>query len=170
VKLLDSFVNRLLACEKAGVEPRYETFDGDDAGALALVISLNVQRRELTPGQRAIVAARRWGLDGHSKGGRPPKGGKPMETPVVSIRQLVKQFKVTENPRAPGKRSGVYLGRAPRGRFGSRPDRAARLAPDRWFSRAGSSAPAAPGRGRESPPNHPPDQTGHATDGPPAFA
>jgi hypothetical protein len=50
--------NRLPACEAAGVEPRFEDFEGDDAGALALVISLNVQRRDMTAGQRAIVAAR----------------------------------------------------------------------------------------------------------------
>lgn len=50
--------NRLLACERAGVEPRFEEFDGDDVGALALVISLNVQRRDLTAAQRAISAAR----------------------------------------------------------------------------------------------------------------
>ena len=31
---------------------------GDDAAAHALVISLNIQRRDLTAGQRAIVAAR----------------------------------------------------------------------------------------------------------------
>jgi len=29
----------LLACEKVGVEPRFEDFEGDDAAALALVIS-----------------------------------------------------------------------------------------------------------------------------------
>lgn len=50
--------NRLLACEKAGVEPTFSEYDGDDASALALVISLNVQRRDLTAAQRAIVAAR----------------------------------------------------------------------------------------------------------------
>jgi hypothetical protein len=48
----------LLACEKAGVEPTFTEHDGDDASALALVISLNVQRRDLTAAQRAIVAAR----------------------------------------------------------------------------------------------------------------
>jgi hypothetical protein len=48
--------NRLLACEKASVEPRFEEYDGDDP--LGLVISLNVQRRDLTRAQRAIVAAR----------------------------------------------------------------------------------------------------------------
>lgn len=50
--------NRLLACEKAGIEPTFTEFTGDDAGALAMVISLNVQRRDLTQAQRAIVAAR----------------------------------------------------------------------------------------------------------------
>jgi hypothetical protein len=64
----------LAACEKAGVEPRFEDHEGDDASALALVISLNVQRRDLTAGQRAIVAARylaeygdAWGGDRRSK-------------------------------------------------------------------------------------------------------
>lgn len=50
--------NRLLACQKAGVEPTFIEHEGDDASALALVISLNVQRRDLTSAQRAIVAAR----------------------------------------------------------------------------------------------------------------
>jgi ParB-like chromosome segregation protein Spo0J len=45
--------NRLLACEKAGVEPTFAEHEGDDASALALVISLNVQRRDMTAGQRA---------------------------------------------------------------------------------------------------------------------
>ena len=56
-KVLDGR-NRLLACERAKVEPRFRDFDGDDSAALALVISLNVQRRDLTAGQRAIVAAK----------------------------------------------------------------------------------------------------------------
>lgn len=50
--------NRLRACEMAGVKPTFSEYDGDDAGALALVISLNVQRRDLTAAQRAIVAAK----------------------------------------------------------------------------------------------------------------
>jgi ParB-like chromosome segregation protein Spo0J len=50
--------NRLAACEKAGKEPRFVEHDGDDPSALALVISENVQRRDLTAGQRALVAAR----------------------------------------------------------------------------------------------------------------
>jgi hypothetical protein len=55
-KILDGR-NRYLACQIVGVEPRFEEYDGDDAGALALVISMNVRRRSLTAGQRAAVAA-----------------------------------------------------------------------------------------------------------------
>ena len=50
--------NRLAACELAGAEPTFATFEGDDSAARAKVISLNVQRRGMTPAQRAIVAAR----------------------------------------------------------------------------------------------------------------
>jgi hypothetical protein len=41
---------------RAGVGPRFVDYDGDDP--LGLVISLNVQRRDMTAGQRALVAAR----------------------------------------------------------------------------------------------------------------
>lgn len=88
--------NRLLACEKAKVEPAFIEHEGDDASALALVISLNVQRRDLTGGQRALAAARKWGLDGYSKGGRPGKG-KLQESLAVSARQLAGQFKTTQD-------------------------------------------------------------------------
>lgn len=36
----------------------FSDYEGDDAGALAMVISLNVQRRDLTAAQRAVSAAR----------------------------------------------------------------------------------------------------------------
>ena len=47
--------NRLAACEIAGVEPRFETYDGDDPAGYAL--AANIVRRNLTKGQVAMIAA-----------------------------------------------------------------------------------------------------------------
>lgn len=54
-KILDGR-NRYLACMKAGVDPRFEEFSGNDA--LSFIISENLNRRHLNESQRAIVAAR----------------------------------------------------------------------------------------------------------------
>jgi N6-adenosine-specific RNA methylase IME4 len=56
-KVLDGR-NRQEACRRAGVEPRVEVFLGEDEAALELVRSKNLQRRQLTPAQRAFAAAR----------------------------------------------------------------------------------------------------------------
>jgi hypothetical protein len=49
--------NRYRACLRAHVDPHFETWDG--TGSLVdLVLSLNLHRRHLTVGQRALVAAR----------------------------------------------------------------------------------------------------------------
>lgn len=50
--------NRYLACLVAGVEPRFEIYEGDDP--LGFVVSLNVKRRNLSKQQLAIAAARAW--------------------------------------------------------------------------------------------------------------
>lgn len=48
--------NRYRACELAGVAPQYRTYQGDDAGLLHFVVSLNLHRRHLDVGQRAMIA------------------------------------------------------------------------------------------------------------------
>src|SRR5215471_1510615 len=51
--------NRALACAQAGVVPRYSTFVGTPAEALAHVWSTNMRRRHLTPSQAAIAEVKR---------------------------------------------------------------------------------------------------------------
>jgi len=50
--------NRWLACQRAKVDPQYRTFKGTEKGALALVVSANIQRRQLTPAEKAFAGAR----------------------------------------------------------------------------------------------------------------
>lgn len=50
--------NRWLACQRAKKEPHYRTFKGTPTGALALVVSANLKRRQLTIEQRAFAAAK----------------------------------------------------------------------------------------------------------------
>jgi ParB-like chromosome segregation protein Spo0J len=87
--------NRLLACEKANVEPAFIDHEGDDASAFARVISLNVQRRDLTAGQRAIVAARALQKIPERRGGS--RNGKAHGSCALPSRRTVAQkFKVGE--------------------------------------------------------------------------
>lgn len=46
--------NRLKACDLAGVPPKFETYEGNP---VALIVSANIKRRQMTPGQAAIAAA-----------------------------------------------------------------------------------------------------------------
>ncbi len=48
--------HRYRACIETGIEPRFEYHVGDDASALAYVLSTNIARRHLSVSQRSIVA------------------------------------------------------------------------------------------------------------------
>jgi ParB-like chromosome segregation protein Spo0J len=48
--------NRLAACELAGVQPRFMTYEGGDPDGYALAV--NIARRHLTTGARAIITER----------------------------------------------------------------------------------------------------------------
>jgi len=50
--------HRYMACQMAGVEPRFATFEGTEADALGCAVSHNVHRRNMGPAQRAMVAGR----------------------------------------------------------------------------------------------------------------
>lgn len=55
-KVLDGR-NRLRVCKELGIEPKFRDFEGKGT-ALDFVISINLMRRALTPGQKAAVVAR----------------------------------------------------------------------------------------------------------------
>ncbi len=46
--------NRLAACDLAGVDPKFETYDGDP---VAFIVGKNANRRQLSAGQRAMAIA-----------------------------------------------------------------------------------------------------------------
>jgi hypothetical protein len=48
--------NRLKACAIAGVEPRFEVYDGSDP--VGFIVSSNLKRRQLNESQRALIATR----------------------------------------------------------------------------------------------------------------
>src|SRR5271154_7144810 len=64
--------NRLSACQIAGVDPEFEAFDGNIP---ALIISADLQRRNLTKGQQAMAVAMIY--PEAEKGGRGNKGKAP---------------------------------------------------------------------------------------------
>ena len=47
--------HRYRACIENGIEPRFRKYEGDDP--VGAVLALNLHRRQLTPGQRALIAA-----------------------------------------------------------------------------------------------------------------
>ena len=64
--------NRYRACVKAGVEPVFKQFDGENI--VAFVLSANLHRRHMTPGQQAAIVASAQDWAKAQTVGRPEKG------------------------------------------------------------------------------------------------
>ena len=101
-KILDGR-NRLRACQAAGVEPKYEVFEGTDEEALSLVVSLNIARRHLTTPQKAVLALNLLPMERQAAQGRMTKGRPPKE-PTQTVGEVTGKGEATE---VAGRRVGV---------------------------------------------------------------
>jgi N6-adenosine-specific RNA methylase IME4 len=83
--------NRWRACELAGVEAVTRTYEGDDSGLVAFVVSLNLKRRHLNESQRAMIAARVANIQRGGDRGNQHTGGKPSieGLPVAAAAELL---------------------------------------------------------------------------------
>lgn len=96
--------NRLRACELAGVEPSFEEYDSTlvrhGADPYSYVLSQNVHRRHLEPGQRATIAAKlatlAKGTNQHTAQAAPSQA-KAAELLNVSVDSVQRARKVLEN-------------------------------------------------------------------------
>ena len=77
--------NRQAACQIAGVEPEYETYDGDDP--VGYILSANNERRHLSLPERAAATALTLALNGSRKDGRWDYGAVGRTDPKVDDRQ-----------------------------------------------------------------------------------
>ncbi len=77
---------RYLACERAGVKPRFREVQTDDP--VAYVVSLNLHRRHLTVGQRSMCAAKATALrEKFAAEARERKKRKPADVVVPNLAQ-----------------------------------------------------------------------------------
>jgi hypothetical protein len=81
--------NRYLACQRAKVEPRFETFEDDP---IAFAVSMNVKRRHMNEQQRAHVAAQIANMERGDPGCQRSDLGKPRS---LSVNQAAKLLNVS---------------------------------------------------------------------------
>ncbi len=93
-KVLDGR-RRERGCRRAGIVPRYVQFKGDDAAALAFVISVNLHRRHLGEGERALIAGK---IATAKRGSNPAKSG------ITTIAEAAKTMDVGEASAERGKK------------------------------------------------------------------
>ncbi len=92
-KILDGR-NRYLACEAAGVEPRFKDYSGDDPAAY--VISLNLHRRHLTASQRSMAAASLANMETGKYYGNQHEGGANLPEAPVTTNDAAEMLNVSE--------------------------------------------------------------------------
>jgi hypothetical protein len=73
--------NRLLACERAAIEPGIELWDGDEENVASEIISLNAKRRHLSKGQLGAILAE---MATVVLRGRPKKAGQDSDLESVN--------------------------------------------------------------------------------------
>lgn len=118
--------NRVAACSRAGIPPRHEVFHGDDP--VAFVMALNMDRRHLTTGQKAMLALKiepmyeAEGLARMAAAGRSAAPGKPQKG-VAGLPHL-------SEPRAPLARDKAGAAVQVSGRAVQQAKRVADAAPD----------------------------------------
>lgn len=83
--------NRYRACLAADVEPLFDHYDGDDP--LGFVLSMNLQRRHLEEGQRALIAAN---VANMRQGARTDLAQPSAPVPEVSQAEAARKLNVSE--------------------------------------------------------------------------
>jgi ParB-like chromosome segregation protein Spo0J len=93
ITLVDGLIldggNRYRACLAAGVTPKFTKFDGDNL--VTFVLSANLHRRHMTPGQQAaiVASAQDWAKANTHGGDR--KSDQPATLPLDSVASRAKQ-------------------------------------------------------------------------------
>lgn len=96
--------NRLAACKLAGIEPRVEFYDGDDPRAL--IISRNIQTREMSASQKAMLLALEY-PETDNKGGRGKKNSSQTKEFSPALLSQARQIIRYAGDRAEGVLSGA---------------------------------------------------------------
>jgi N6-adenosine-specific RNA methylase IME4 len=104
--------NRWRACQIAEREPVTRTYQGDDSGLVAFVVSLNLKRRHLSESQRAMVAARVANLaHGERKTDRPIGLSQPEAAQLLNVgERSVKRARTVQEQGVPELAAAVDRG------------------------------------------------------------